>query len=208
MTRNPITIPIAMTVTEAQALMRQEKVHRFPVLDKKRNMVGIVTEKDLLYASPSVATSLNIWEANYLLSKLTVEKVMTKEVITVNEDTPIEDAARIMVDNNIGGLPVMRDSIVVGIITESNLFSIFIELFGARMKGIRFTFLAPQKRGELAQIASAIAAKGGNIISVGSFLGEDSSNCLITIKVEDVSKDDLLSILKPLITKIVDIREV
>jgi acetoin utilization protein AcuB len=132
MTRNPITITPDVTVPEAQAIMRREKIQRLPVVDNKGQLVGIVTSLDLIHASPSPATSLDIYEMHYLLSKLHVEKVMTKNVITVTQDLPIEEAARIMVDNKISGLPVMRGDILVGIITETDLFKLFIELFGAR----------------------------------------------------------------------------
>ncbi len=123
-------------INEALNLMRNEHIRRLPVI-KDGTLVGIVTDKDLLNASPSPVTSLSIWELNYLLSKITVKDVMTREVLTVTEDTPIETAARIMADNKIGGLPVMRDDKVVGILTETDLFKIFLELMGAREKGVR-----------------------------------------------------------------------
>ena len=128
--------------------MKRERIRRTPVV-KDGKMVGIVSDKDLLNASPSPATSLSVWEMNYLLSKITVRDVMTKKVLTVTEDTPIEEAARIMADNKIGGLPVMRNDHVVGIITETDLFKIFLELMGAREPGVRGTVLVLDKPGEL-----------------------------------------------------------
>ena len=107
--------------------MRRKKIHRFPVVDKKGKLIGIVTHKDLLTASPSTVTSLSVWEITYLLSQVKVSEAMTRDVITVEEDCPIEDAARLMRDNEIGGLPVMRDGKVVGIITESDLFDVFLD---------------------------------------------------------------------------------
>jgi len=207
MTRNLLTITPNTTVTETLDFMRREKVRRLPVVDKKGALVGIVSEKDLLYASPSPATSLSVWEIHHLLSKLKVNEVMTKEVITVTEDVPLEDAARIMADNKIGGLPVMRDDTVVGIITETDLFKIFIELFGAREKGVRVTMLVPEVKGELARITTEVANKGGNIIALGTFLGEDPTNRLCTIKVEGVPKDELIAALKPLVQEVIDARK-
>ena len=207
MTHTPITILPETPVTDAQALMRREKVHRLPVVDRRKRLVGIVTHKDLLYASPSPATSLSIWETSYLLNKLEVKKVMSTEIITVGEDTPLEDAARVMADNNIGGVPVMRGNVLTGIITESDLFKVFIELFGARERGVRVTMLIPEKKGELSQIASAIAAEGGNIISFGSTAGRDVTNCLATIKVSDIPQERLITILEPLAQQIIDVRE-
>ncbi|MFZ5916863.1 MAG: CBS domain-containing protein [Chloroflexota bacterium] len=207
MTHNPLTTTPDTPVTEALDFMRREKVRRLPVVDKKGKLVGIVSDKDLLYASPSPVTSLSVWEVHYLLSKLQVDDVMTRDVITVTEDVPLEDAARIMVDKKIGGLPVVRDATVVGIITETDLFKLFIELFGARQKGVRLTVLVPAVKGELAKITSEIASRDGNIIALGTFLGEDPTNALVTIKVEDVPKDTLIAALKPLVLEITDARE-
>ncbi|MGQ9458545.1 MAG: CBS domain-containing protein [Anaerolineae bacterium] len=207
MTRHPITIQEDERVEEALQLMRKERVRRLPVLDKKGKLVGIVSEKDLLYASPSPATALSIYEVHYLLSKLTVKEVMTREVITVTEFTPIEEAARIMVDNKIGGLPVMRGDTLVGIITETDLFKIFLELLGARERGVRLTVLVPEQPGVLAQLTRHIADAGGNIVALGTFLGEDPTNRLIACKVTGVPKDALLEVVRPVILEVLDVRE-
>jgi acetoin utilization protein AcuB len=207
MTKNPVTVTPDISVPEAQAIMRREKIRRLPVLDKQGKLVGIVTSLDLIHASPSPATSLDMYELHYLISKLKVEAVMTKNVITVTEDLPIEEAARIMADNNISGLPVMRNNILVGIITESDLFKLFIELFGARHKGVRLTVLLPERKGELADVAGAIAKIGGNIISLATFEGEDPTNSYCTLKVESVDKTSLVQAVTPLVERIVDIRE-
>jgi acetoin utilization protein AcuB len=208
MTRNPITVRIDTPVAEAQSIMRREKIHHLPILDNADRLVGIVAEKDLLYASPSPATSLSVYEISYLLAKLTVEKVMTKDPITITEDTPLEDAARIMADNNIGGLPVVRDRLVVGMITESDLFRTFVDLFGARNTGVRVTMYIPQVKGELARISSAIAENGGNIIAFGSVPGDDPTNYLCMIKVVGIPKDELVRLLEPCECRVVDARKV
>lgn len=207
MTRNPITVSEEAAVTEAQAVMRREKIHHLPIVDEEGSLRGIVTEKDLLYASPSPATSLSVYEVTYLLSKLTVGKVMTKDVVSIAEDTPLEDAARIMADNNIGGLPVVRGSLLVGIITESDLFRTFVELFGARQRGVRVTMYIPQVKGELATISSTIANAGGNILAFGSVPGEDPTNVLCMVKVDGIPKDRLVELLEPCNCRVVDVRE-
>jgi acetoin utilization protein AcuB len=143
-----------------------------------------------------------------LLSKLKVKEVMTKKVLHITEDTLVEDAARILVDNNIGGLPVMKNENLIGIVTESDLFKLFIELFGTRKKGIRAAILIPEKRGELAGIAKAIAECGGNIISIGTFPGNDPTNALCTIKVDEISSDAFTAAIEPFVTELLDIREV
>ncbi len=208
MSRQPILAAPDLPVGEALNQMKREHIRRMPVVDQRGELIGIVSDKDLLQASPSPATSLSVWEITYLLSKLTVSEVMTQKVITVTEDTPLEDAARIMVDNKIGGLPVMRGGKIVGIITETDLFKIFLELLGARDKGMRLTLLVPEQLGELAKITQAIAINAGNIIALVQFQGTDATNRQVMLKVAGLTKDKLLEILKPLVTKIEDVREV
>jgi len=116
-----------LPIIDALNLMKREKIRRAPVV-RKGIPVNIVSDKDLLNASPSPATALSIWEMNHQLSKITVDKIMSKDVLTVIENTPIEEAARTMVDNKIGGLPVLRDGKIVGIFTEPDLFILFLEL--------------------------------------------------------------------------------
>lgn len=201
-----ITVHPNMPVQDALNMMKKEKVRRFPVVDKHGHMIGLVCETDLLNASPSEATSLSIWEINYLLSRLTVEKVMTREVITVTEDTPLEEAARIMADRRVGGLPVMRDGEVVGMITETDLFKIFLELLGAREPGARLSVLVANSPGELARLSKAIFDAGGNIMSLGTFLGESSENIEMVMKVDGVDVPTLQAAIQPYVVKILDIR--
>ncbi|HPB66140.1 MAG TPA: CBS domain-containing protein, partial [Spirochaetales bacterium] len=136
MSRRLVTVGADTAVPEAEALMRREKIHRLPVVGKKGELLGIVTASDLRRASAPPATSLDIYELHYLISRLKVESVMTKDPVTVSEDLPVEEAARIMDDNRIAGLPVTRGGELVGIITESDLFRLFIDLFGARVEDI------------------------------------------------------------------------
>jgi len=132
---------------------------------------------------------------------------MSRSPVTVTEEVPIEEAARIMADRQIGGLPVVRGGTLVGIITESDLFRVFIELFGARQKGVRLTMVVPNQRGELAKVTAAITAAGGNIIALGTFLGDDPTRGLLTVKVDGLPKDQLVGALAPLALKIEDARE-
>ena len=207
MTRNPFTINQHDPVTDAQSLMRREKVHRLPVINNARKLVGIISEKDLLYASPSPASTLNVYEMSNLLSKLKVERVMTREVLTVASETLVEDAARILVDNNIGGLPVMDGDRLVGIVTESDLFRLLIDLFGTRTKGVRTTLRVPERPGEIADMARVIADAGGNIISIGTFSGDDITNAVMIIKVEGIGSTHLIELLEPLVVEVLDTRE-
>lgn len=200
-----IAIPPDTPIVDALNLMRRERIRRAPVV-KEGKMIGIISDKDLLNASPSQATSLSIWEMNYLLSKIKVKDVMTNEVLTVQEDTPIEEAARIMADNKIGGLPVMRDGHVVGVITETDLFKIFLELMGARELGVRVTVLVSDKPGQLANLTQVIANLGGNILAFGQFTGEDPSNRLVTFKVSGLKESTVEKEIGSIVEKLIDVR--
>ena len=200
-----ITISPDLPISEALNLMRREHIRRTPVIANGK-LVGIVSDKDLLNASPSPATSLSIWEMNYLLSKITVKDVMTTEVRSIDRNTPIEEAARIMIDNKIGGLPVLKEDRVVGIITETDIFKIFLELMGARELGVRVTALVPEKVGQLAALSKAIAETSGNFVSFGQTAGDDPSNCEVTFKVTGLDEEKVREVIQPFVEKIEDIR--
>lgn len=200
-----ITLPPDMPINEALNFMRKEKIRRTPVVQGGK-LLGIISEKDLLNASPSSATTLSVWEMNYLVSKIPVSEVMKKNVLTVTEDTPIEEAARVMADNKIGALPVLRGGNIVGIITETDLFKLFLEMMGARESGVRVSALIHEQRGQLAKITQAISNAKGNFVAFGQFAGEDPSNRLIAFKVAGLSLEEVKSLVEPLVERMVDIR--
>jgi acetoin utilization protein AcuB len=200
-----ITVSTDMPIMDVLDMFKRENIRRAPVVSKGE-VVGIVSEKDILNASHSPTTSLSVWELNYLLSKVTISEVMSKDVTTVTEDTPIEEAARIMSDARIGGLPVMRDKELVGLITETDIFKILLELLGARESGIRVTALLPEERGQLAKLSHAIASAGGNFLAFGVIAGESPTNRLVTFKVADLNLEEVKKIVEPLVEKLIDIR--
>jgi acetoin utilization protein AcuB len=191
MTKPPITITEEVSVAEALAVVERRRLRHLPVLDTEGSLIGIVSEKDLLRAG----------------GQGSVQEVMTRDVITVTEYTALEDAARIMADHKISSLPVMRDEKLVGMITETDLFQIFLELLGAREKGVRLTMLVPEEKGILASLTSEIANMGGNILALSTFMGEDPTNRMVTAKVSHVSTDKLVAIMEALGMEIVDVRE-
>ena len=196
MTKNPVYIDPGSSVSEARDLMDKEKIRYLPVLDKNNTLVGIVTKEDLVKAGPSPATTLDMYEISYLLSKLKVSEAMVKKVITVDEDEVIEEAARIMADRGISCLPVMKGSLLVGIITDMDLFRLFLDIFGSRHKGVRLVIYTADKIGQLAIITKAIAEKGGNIVSFISSEGDDIAHRRDTLKVSGIPKDELELIVK------------
>jgi acetoin utilization protein AcuB len=213
--RNRMTAP-AITVTpetpfqEALKLMQERHFRRLPIVDRAGKLLGMVSERDLLHASPSPATSLSVWEMNYLLSKLTVEQLMTKKnVVTVSPDQPVEEAARLMVEHTIGGLPVVdQDRRVVGVITETDIFKAFVEMLGSGQPGVRLMLSVPAGKGTLARLAKAIADLGGNILSVGTFATDETGHASLLIKVADVSMQQLVDTLEGMDDHVLDVREV
>ncbi|HHT81587.1 MAG TPA: CBS domain-containing protein [Spirochaetales bacterium] len=208
MTRNPVTATPDMSIADASNLMRQEKVHRLPVLDKDKRLVGLITEKDILFASPSPASSLSIHEMAYLLSKLTVKKLMSKNVVTISKDTTVEEAARMMVDQDLSCLPVLEGEKLIGIVSKSDMFKILLELFGARHFGIRVSFVVDDKPGTIAKISQALSEQNIDIITFGTFMGTDPTNAICTIKVQGAPISKVVEIIKPFVSQLLDVREV
>lgn len=129
MTTPVITLRADAPFQEAFKLMRDHKIRRIPIVDQQQRLVGIVSERDILHAAPSPATSLSIWEMNYLLWKLNVGEIMTRKPFCVQPDTPLQTAAQLLLDHRIGGLPVVdMGNRVVGVITETDIFKAFVAL--------------------------------------------------------------------------------
>src|SRR5215213_10203277 len=200
MSRPVISVSPDAPINEVLAMFKKEHIRRAPVI-KNGKLLGIVSDSDLLNASPSPVTTLSVWEMNYLISKVTVKQVMSKKVITVDKDTPIEEAARIMADKKIGGLPVVSAGKVVGVITETDLFKILLELMGARQKALRVTATIPEQPGELAKVTKAIANNGGDFLAFGMFAGPNANSRVITFKVEGMSKEKVKSALSDVVLK-------
>jgi acetoin utilization protein AcuB len=207
MTSDPITVADDTAIDEALKVMRDKKVRRLPVLNGKGKLVGIVAEKDILYASPSPATSLSIHEIHYLVSRIKVSEIMTKNVITVSDDTPLEEAARVMADNQIGALPVMHDGILAGIITETDIFKIFLELLGARESGVRMTMKVREGMGMLPLITGTISRLDGHVLALTAWAGEEPGTRIVTVKVSGVERDKLVNSVGELGIEYLDVRE-
>jgi acetoin utilization protein AcuB len=200
-----ITVDPDMPIMQALDLMKKNRIRRMPVV-RGEKMVGIISEGDLLNAAPSDATSLSVWELNYLIGKIKVIEIMTRNVITVTADTPIEEAAYLMDENKIGGLPVMEQGKLVGLITETDLFRIFLELMSARQAGVRVTALVPDVHGELDMLTHAVSDAGGEFLSFGTFAGDTSENRIVTFKVQNLDEEAVSETIAPYVEEIVDLR--
>ncbi len=205
-----VTVTPDMPFQDALKLMQENRFRRLPVVDGSGKLVGIVSERDLLYASPSPATTLSVWELTYILSRIKVEELMTKEVVTTTPDTPIENAASLMVEKGVGGLPVVdEEKKPVGIITDRDIFKTLVELFGGGQPGLRLTLEVPSTKGVLAAISTAIFDLDANIASVGTFpIDEKPELAGLVLKVQGVSQDQLVDTLENLGDHVLDAREV
>jgi acetoin utilization protein AcuB len=206
MTKNPVFVHPDTSVNDARSIMAKEKVARLPVLDHGNRLVGILTKHDLFKASPSPATGLDMYEISYLLSKLKVEQIMERNVVTVSEGEVVEEAARIMADRDISCLPVLRDKLLVGIITNTDLLRVFVNAFGVRHPGVRAVLNLTDTRGEIARVTRAVADEGGNIESFIVTEGDDLAHRRGTIKITGISSAAVDGLLKGLGVEVEDIR--
>lgn len=162
MTRKVVYISPDTAIAHAADIMRDQKLHRLPVIENDK-LVGLVTEGTIAEASPSKATSLSIYEMNYLLNKTKVKDVMIHDVVTVSKYASLEDATYLMLKNKIGILPVVDNEQVYGVITDRDIFKAFLEVSGYGEEGVRMRFVTEDKVGVLAKIVTLIVEENLNI---------------------------------------------
>ena len=189
MTTNPYTIAFDAPITEVIELMREKNLKRVPVVHGDM-VVGMLTHGDLQKVSPTKATTLSIYELNYLLAKTKVSDAMTRNVITVSPDALLEEAAVLMRENKISSLAVEKDNKLVGIITESDIFDAFIDLLGFRDPGSRITIQAADTPGVLADIAEIFRDLDSNITHIAAYRGSNGYSDVV-IRTNTINTDSL-----------------
>ncbi|TCD46634.1 CBS domain-containing protein [Streptococcus sp. X16XC17] len=190
MTRKVIYISPDTTIAHAADLMREQDIHRLPVIENDV-LVGLVTEGTIAEASPSKATSLSICEMNYLLNKTKVKDVMIRDVITVSQYASLEDAVYLMYKNKVGILPVLDNGQLYGVITDRDVFAAFLHVSGYGEEGVRIRTLVENKQGILAQVIEIVAQRGYNIISTVQ-VGDKNGLTVVEIQSEGQIDQDLL----------------
>lgn len=167
MTTDVITVDEETSMMKASIIMKEKKIRCLPVVDKKGKLVGIVTDNDLRDASPSKATTLDMYELNYLLSTIRVSSIMTKNLVFVRPDETVEFAAILMLENKISALPVIHhNSSLVGIITQTDIFKALISITGVYTGGIQFGLSLEDRPGSIGEAADLIRSYGGRIVSI------------------------------------------
>ena len=170
-------------MTVAKKIMKEKNIRHLPVVDGKK-LVGLVTNMDIRKAEASPATSLEIRELHYLLDKITVGEIMTRNVITISPDISIEEATTLLHDNKIGCLPVVEDGNLVGMITENDVMEILIEVMGMKEKGSRLEVVVDDKPGALADITRIIKEHNVNITSVVTDIADEPGKRLVVFKLK------------------------
>ena len=211
MTRHPLMAEPTMSIVEAQRYMGENNIRHLPVVGDGKRLLGLVTRQTLLI-EPGKLGSLDVWEIARTLSGLTLEDVMTKaeDVIATGPDITIEEAARIMVENKIGCLPVVEEGIVVGIITEIDLLALTMEMMATRIPGVRVTVRMPNVKGELAKLVGAISAQGWGILACGGAPApKEPGKWDAVVKIRYVPKEEIVVALGQIESQeIVDVREI
>ena len=182
MTHNPITASPKTNYNEALRIMQQNDIKHLPILDSHEKLVGIVTHNDMLEAEPSPVTSLSVFEIASLLEKVTMETIMKRPVLAIHENCSITNAANFMLSNEIGCLPVMREDKLVGIITDTDIFKIFIEMTGGGQAGSRIEARIPDQKGQLAPFVQAITNADSYIVSVAITYDESGNYGYVDVK--------------------------
>ncbi|MCD6137662.1 MAG: CBS domain-containing protein [Deltaproteobacteria bacterium] len=167
MTTELITVSEDTSIMKASILMKEKKIRSLPVLNKRGKLVGIISDRDLRDAAPSKATMLDVYELNYLLSSMKISDIMTKNVVFVRPDETVEFAAVLMLENKISSLPVINEEDdLVGIITQTDIFKVLINIAGVYGGGIQFAFSLEDRPGSIKEPADVIRSYGGSIVSI------------------------------------------
>jgi len=192
MTRNPVTVDSETLVLDAQKIMRENNIRRLPIVDKGK-LVGMVTKHDLLEASPSPATSLSVFELNYLLAKMKVKEIMKKNPVTIAPDTPFEEALRLGQEKKIGSFPVVEKGKLVGITTESDIIRFVTRVLGIREEGSRITIEGlGGKFGDLEKIVSVANQHHTIILSMMSLPRPENKDWMIVLRLKTSDPDPIV----------------
>ncbi len=202
MTNDIITVTEDMSMMKASMLMKEKKIRSLPVVDEKGKLVGIVTDTDLRDASPSKATTLDVYELNYLLSSMKIRDLMTKEPAYVKPDETVEFAAILMVENKISSLPVINNkNVLIGIITQTDIFKVLLNITGVYTGGIQFAFSLEDRAGSIKEPADVIRSYGGRVVSILSTAAAETAEegrRNVYIRCGTIAEDKLRGLVKEL----------
>lgn len=192
MSRNIVSVFPEASISLAFRLLREQHVRQLPVVDNGK-LVGMVTEALLNEVSPSKATSLSIYELNYILEKTKVADIMEKNVVTCGEDMSIEQVALLMNENDINMVPVVdSQNMIKGIITRNDIIASFLDILGSRGKGSRIILIGKDEPGTLANISKLLSERQYNIVHIINFPTDNPNESEIIIRLDSVANAELL----------------
>ncbi len=199
MTEDPIVLDENASIMKAVQIMKEHKLRRIPIVRQKK-LIGIVTDRDIREATPSKATALDVHELYYLLSEIKIKDIMTPNPITIHPDETVEYAAVIMLENRISGLPVVDDEgHVVGIITQTDIFKVLINITGIYYGSLQIAFEIDTQPGSINRLVNEIREHGGRIISIlTSYEGMEPDKRRVYIRLADLSPETFEALLKDL----------
>jgi len=184
MSTNVVTVTEDTLVDDAKKIMDAHRLRRLHVM-KKDKLVGLVTKHMLLEAAPSPATSLNIWELHYLLSKMTVKEIMVKNPFTISPDMPVEEALQLGQEKGYGGFPVVEDGRLVGMVTESDIVRMMTRVLGVKEKGKRIDIRASNKFGNMKKIMDVLDKSKTVLLSMMTLPPEEwEKEWLVVLRVQ------------------------
>jgi acetoin utilization protein AcuB len=196
MTENPLTVDSETSMVDAKTMMKENNIRRLPVVDKGK-LVGMVTERMILEASPSPATSLSIHELHYLISKMKVKDIMVKNPVTISPDATFEETLLLGQEKRIGGFPIVEDGKLVGITTESDLVRFITSIWGAREKASTLIIEGVSQRfGLFKEIVSIIDRHEVPLLSIMTYIPPGRVDCCLIIRVKTKEVDSLRRDLK------------
>jgi acetoin utilization protein AcuB len=169
--------------------MKENRIRMLPVMEKGK-LVGVVTDRDLKEASASDATSLEIHELLYLISKIKISEIMSRNPVTVPVDYTVEEVAEILLNKRISGAPVVdHDGKVVGTITQTDIFKVLLSLTGLKKKGVSFAFMLEDRPGSIKDVADVIRKYEGRMASIlTSYDGVEEGFRKVYIRVHDIDR--------------------
>ncbi len=192
MTKNPITIDANDVISKAADIMSEKNLHRLPVMENGK-LVGLVTKGLITSKGVGGATSLSVFELNYLLNRTSVKTVMIKlkDLVTISSDKLLEDAADLMLAHDIGCLPVVDDGVLVGILTQNDLFKAFLDILGYNRKGSRIDVRVPDTLGILGEVSKVFVANNANITNFTVYRNNDDTTADLILRSDVIDTEDL-----------------
>ena len=198
MTADVITVDENTPMMKASIIMKEKKIRSLPIVNKKGKLLGIVTDRDLRDASPSKASTLDVYELNYLISTIRIKDIMTKDIVFARPDETVEFAAILMLENKISSLPVINDKgTLIGIITQTDIFEVLINITGVYTGGIQFALSLEDRPGSIREVTDVIRSYGGRVVSILSTREtSEEGRYSVYIRIRSLPSDKLKGLVK------------